>query len=369
VVREFGRCQSVPLEMKLRMERKNKACPLRFQFSISKGHFRGSEYSAVGPERSRDRLTAGTRMPTIIVLFGGSGSERLVSVASAQNIGRTLGAPHRFWYGSSAGAIHDVSLEELLAHTQPFEREFDPIRPAISPSLEQALDIISGTDPVVLLALHGGEGEDGRVQEMLEHRKIPFTGSGSAASAAAFDKAAAKEIVSAAGLHAPESELVPPLDPSQISKRIERFLADRPKAVLKPVADGSSHGLFFVDRGQDHADVSRLVSEAHTDYLLEQFLDGRELTVGVVDEARAIHPLPVLEIETDPGIRFDYAGKYHGKGVREVCPALISDTLASAAQRAALVAHERLGCRGYSRTDLVAVGDTVWYWRRIPCRA
>lgn len=299
-------------------------------------------------------------MATTIILFGGGGSERLVSVATAQNVGRALGGD-LFWYWSPGGAIHDVSLAELLAHQQPFEREFEPTRPAIWPNLEQALDTMPVAEPVVFLAVHGGEGEDGTVQEMFERRRMAFTGSGSAASAAAFDKASAKEIVAAAGLRVPESEILPPLTPPQLAKRIERFLTTHPKTVLKPVADGSSRGLFFVDRSEDVPAVSRLVSQAHTDYLLEQHLDGRELTVGVIHDGAHVHPLPVVEIETDPGFRFDYAGKYLGTGTREICPARIPQSLAEAVQRAAVGAHEALGCEGYSRTDLLALGDQVWF--------
>jgi len=128
---------------------------------------------------------------TIIILFGGNSDERHVSVASAQNIVRAL--PNALaWFWAPHGAVHDVAPGDLLAHQRPFEIDFLPARPAIFPTLEQALDTMPVEDPVVLLALHGGEGEDGTVQAMLERRGIPFTGSGTAASAAAFDKERAK---------------------------------------------------------------------------------------------------------------------------------------------------------------------------------
>ncbi|HWS71459.1 MAG TPA: D-alanine--D-alanine ligase, partial [Thermoanaerobaculia bacterium] len=72
-------------------------------------------------------------------------------------------------------------------------------------------------------------------------------------------------------------------------------------------------------------------------------------------------PLPVIEIEVDPGFAFDYEGKYLGKGTREICPANISDQVRDAAQRMALAAHEALGCEGYSRTDLIAAANGVYY--------
>src|SRR5918911_5760357 len=128
---------------------------------------------------------------TTIVLFGGPSNERHVSVASAQNIVRTLGSALA-WFWTPAGAVHDVAIDDLLAHERPFEVDFIPSRPAAWPTLEQALDTMPVDDPLVLLALHGGPGEDGTVQHMLEERRISFTGSDSTASAIAFDKGRAK---------------------------------------------------------------------------------------------------------------------------------------------------------------------------------
>jgi D-alanine-D-alanine ligase len=112
---------------------------------------------------------------TVIVLFGGRSDERHVSVASAQNIVRALGAPLA-WFWAPNGAVYDVNRDELLAHPNPFTNDFQPSRPAIWPDLEMALDTLPVDDPVFLLALHGGEGEDGTVQALMEARGIPFTG-------------------------------------------------------------------------------------------------------------------------------------------------------------------------------------------------
>ena len=88
---------------------------------------------------------------TTIVLFGGPSDERHVSVASAQNIVRTLGAP-LCWFWAPGGAVHDVGVPELLAHQRPFELDFLPSRPAVFPDVEQALDTLPVEDPVILLA-------------------------------------------------------------------------------------------------------------------------------------------------------------------------------------------------------------------------
>ena len=289
---------------------------------------------------------------SVIVLFGGRSDERHVSVASAQNIVRTLGTPLA-WFWSPEGAVYDVALQDLLGHQRPFEVDFVPARPAIWPTLEQALDTMPVEDPVVFLALHGGEGEDGTVQHMLEDRRIAFTGSGSEASARAFDKGWAKETV-ANKVRLAESHMVE--SPETIADLVADMLERYDKLVLKPLAGGSSRGLFFVDRNAPLPEVLPVP------YLVEQFIAGRELTCGVADMGDGPFALPVIEIEVDPGREFDYAGKYLGSGTREICPANISDAMRIEAQSTALAAHIAIGCDGYSRTDMIAASDSEIYF-------
>jgi len=285
---------------------------------------------------------------TTIVLFGGPSDERHVSVASAQSIVRALGFPLA-WFWAPDGPVHDVAIDDLLSHQRAFEIDFHPKRPAIWPNLEQALDTLPVEDPVFLLALHGGPGEDGTVQRMMEKRGIAFTGSGSEASAAAFDKKRAKEILRDR-LRMAESRIV------QGPESVQQMLNKYDRVVLKPVAGGSSRGLYFVDRDTDFKiDMS-------TPYLAEQFISGRELTVGVIDQGDGPFALPPIEIECDPGSSFDYAGKYLGKGTREICPAKISDRMRATAENLALAAHTGLGCEGYSRTDMIAADDDHIYF-------
>src|SRR2546430_193283 len=88
---------------------------------------------------------------------------------------------------------------------------------------------------------------------------------------------------------------------------------------------------------------------------------GGELTVGVVDRNGKPFALPVLEVEVDAGRAFDYVGKYLGSGAREICPANISDRMRDAAQKVGIAAHTTLGCVGYSRTDVVATEDDIYF--------
>ena len=294
---------------------------------------------------------APSRRVQTIVLFGGSSDERHVSVASAQAVVRAL--PHALaWFWTPEGAVHDVAPADLLAHQRPFEVDFVPARPAIFPTLEQALDTLPVDDPVFLLALHGTGGEDGTVQRMFEERGIPFTGSGSEASAAAFDKERAKQIVDGR-VKTAESRVV--RNQAELQSAVDDLLSRHERIVLKPLAGGSSRGLYFLRRGE------ALPRDLRFPYILEQFIAGRELTVGVIDHDGRPMALPVIEIEVDTDRAFDYAGKYLGAGTREICPANIPDAMARAAQATAVAAHEALGCEGYSRSDLIASGNDIYF--------
>jgi D-alanine-D-alanine ligase len=287
---------------------------------------------------------------SIIVLFGGPSDERQVSVASAQAIIRALDMP-LMWFWAPEGAIHDVRRDDVLGHERPFEIDFQPVRPAIFPDVEMALDALPVENPVFLLALHGTGGEDGTLQAMLEKRGIPFTGSGSEASARAFDKGKAKETL-AGKVRMAESRIA--RNAQELHEVVEDMLTRHERLVLKPLAGGSSRGLYFVGKGDR-------IPEIAIPYIVEQFISGRELTCGVIDDGTGPRALDVIEIEVDPGREFDYAGKYLGSGTREICPANIPADLAKKAQELARAAHIGLGCDGYSRTDMLAQGDEIFY--------
>ena len=296
---------------------------------------------------------------TVIVLFGGRSDERHVSVATAQNVARTFGSALT-WFWAPDGSVHDVAQAELLAHQRPFEVDFRPSRPAIFPDIEQAFDTLPVADPVFFLALHGGEGEDGTVQRMMEDRGIAFTGSGSKASDAAFDKGRAKDIVRGR-VNVAEAKIIAAGDGDAVRAAAAAMIDRYGRAVLKPLAAGSSRGLFFLDENSRLDDVVAKVAALNLPYIIEQFIRGRELTVGVADTGDGPHALPVVEIEVDAGHSFDYEGKYLGKGTREICPANIPEEMSHAAQATALEAHNALGCEGYSRTDIMFADDGPYF--------
>jgi D-alanine-D-alanine ligase len=291
-------------------------------------------------------------MSDVIVLFGGSSSERLVSVASAQNVTRLL-ADAQPWFLSPQGAVTPVSLEELGAHQRPFEVPFTPAMTPRWPSLAAALDSAEAAGKVFFLALHGGEGENGTVQLLLEQRRLGFTGSGSVASANAFDKAQAKRLAGAAGARLAEARVLSPMSEADTERALLQLFEANPRWVLKPQADGSSHGLVHLKSRDEVKAAATLISGLKLAYLAEVFIEGRELTVGVSEEEGGLVPLPVSEVRLVPNGAFDYAGKYLGKGTEEITPAQLTEQERAATQALALTTHRAVGCEGYSRTDMI----------------
>ncbi|KGF67518.1 hypothetical protein LL06_21680 [Hoeflea sp. BAL378] len=290
-------------------------------------------------------------MNDITILFGGHGAERLVSVASAQNLaGHAPGA--ELWFWRPDDCFIPVSHAELAAHRSAFEVEFEPVSPPLARSVDEALERARNDSRLLVLGLHGDGAEDGALALDCERRRIPFTGSGSAASARGFDKQQSKLLVAAAGgAVAPSLLLKAGTDVAAAAG----FLETHGPLIGKPVASGSSHGLIAVD-GQSGLDRLRAAA-ADCDYMLEPFVSGREFTVGVIETDDAPRALPPVEIVLDADIQFDYSAKYLGRGCREICPADIPDDWNDQLQDLALAAHAAIGAYGYSRTDVIVGPD------------
>jgi D-alanine-D-alanine ligase len=286
----------------------------------------------------------------VIIFFGGTSNERRVSVASAQNVSGFLEGAEA-WFLAPSGAVHRVSRDELAGFERPFERDFVPAAAAEFPSVVAAID--SRPASIFFLAFHGGEGEDGTLQRMLEARRIAFTGPGAEASARAFDKEVAKQIAAAAGVRIARSVHLSK-DPKIMRKELREMLAIYGRVVAKPVAGGSSVGLYHLLGDPAVETAARGIESSGEPYLAEEFVSGTELTVGVVDGPNGARALPPSEVRLEEGRAFDYEGKYLGKGTREITPAEVPAEVSRAAQELALAAHRALGCEGYSRTDVIA---------------
>jgi D-alanine-D-alanine ligase len=196
---------------------------------------------------------------------------------------------------------------------------------------------------VAFNALHGRFGEDGTIQGILEILHIPYTHSGVLASALAMRKDMAKIVMAAAGIK---------VAPGRTLSRFEaaRAHAMAPPYVLKPVAEGSSCGVLIVGEGRSHPPQELLAEDwAYGDLLLaEKFIGGRELTCAVIGK----QVLDVIDIRAADGGWYDYHAKYAKGGSIHVLPANLKQNIYHQVQELTLMAHEALGCRGVSRTDL-----------------
>jgi D-alanine-D-alanine ligase len=254
----------------------------------------------------------------VAVLLGGLSAERPVSLSSGAGV---------------AKALREEGFEVV---------EIDPQDGDLSAQLTDA------RPDVVFNALHGRFGEDGTVQGLLELLRIPYTHSGVLASALAMHKQRTKDVYRAAGLPVVNSIVV------DRREAAARHLME-PPYVVKPVNEGSSVGVFIIRKG-DNRPPEALGSDTwnlSNAMMVEEFVPGRELTVAVMG-AKA---LGVTEITTNLEF-YDFEAKYSEGGSRHVLPAKIPDAVTKEAMALAVRAHEALGCRGVSRTDL-RYDDTV----------
>ncbi|GAN79186.1 D-alanine--D-alanine ligase [Acidocella aminolytica] len=246
----------------------------------------------------------------VAVLMGGMSSERDVSLNSGKQV---------------AGALRQAGYEvtEIV----------------VSEDLGALLAALTPRPDAVFNALHGRFGEDGTIQGILDYLGLPYTHSGVRASAVAMDKGAAKAVFAAAGL---------PVAPHKIIDIAELAEQDPmpPPYVVKPVNEGSSVGVSIVKEGDNHrAEIA--ANWQFGQAMVEQYIPGRELTVGVLED----HALTVTEIM--PAEKFyDYHAKYAVGGSRHELPANVPDNVAASAKEIAVAAHRALGCRGASRADL-----------------
>lgn len=289
-------------------------------------------------------------MKKIALIFGGSSSERMVSVASAQNLVKYFQSPE-LYYISKEGPWYKTEVSKLTDHKNPFKTEFTGYGEKVCDNVFKSKDLLK--DKIVFIALHGTEGEDGSYQKYFEENNIAYTGSGSAASALCFDKAKTKKLAKENQIPL-ANELVVNFGVAHAEEDVHQFFDKYKKIVLKPVANGSSFGLYIVDSKLklDQA-ITAIKSSEEKYYLCEEFIQGRELTVGVYQNPQFIKPLCPSEVVLVQGANFDYEGKYLGIGSKEITPAEVTADEAKMCQDLALKAHKVFQCYGYTRTDMI----------------
>ncbi len=256
----------------------------------------------------------------ILLLSGGASNEREVSLRSGANMEAAL-----------------IKAGYEVVRRDPAETGFD-----LSTETK-------GVD-MVFPILHGSGGEDGVLQTQMEALKVPFLGCGSSASKLTFNKVEYKKCLAEHGILTPNWQVVEPNDFAESGLARESF-------VLKPIEGGSSIDTFIVHNPSGQKlDFSEPLGR-YGSMLLEELVEGQELTVGVLgDEA-----LPVILIIPPSGEEFDYENKYNGKTQEITNPEEVPKAVQAEAQKLALKVHMLMGCRHMSRTDLIVTpGGSIY---------
>jgi D-alanine-D-alanine ligase len=286
----------------------------------------------------------------IAVFMGGISKERNVSFASGKAVAEALLAK-----GHSVVAIDpalgkhgviDLANFTPNAGVEPSSAELAAFPPS---NLVECVysPLLDGID-VVFLALHGKYGEDGYIQSLLDLRGVRYTGSKMLSSTIAMSKLLSKRIFQSVGISTPAFVTVTPEQAREMELLEEIRDTLGHEMVVKPDGEGSTVGISIILDGNldDLARAITLAAEFSRTILVEEFIEGRELTVGVVGD----ETLPIIEIRTDSGF-YDYAHKYTKGRTEYICPAELPDDVEHFVTQLALDAHNALECKGYSRVD------------------
>jgi D-alanine-D-alanine ligase len=288
----------------------------------------------------------------VTVLTGGTSAERDVALASAvQVIGALRSRGHDVAVVDTArgfipGADEPALLSGGVGTEPPSNEQLQSLERGLLLSGLGNLAVVRDAD-VLFLALHGGRGEDGTIQTLLEMVGVPYTGSGRLGSAMAMDKDISKRLFRSAGVPTADWVMAP-----AARSRVERDYGW--PVVVKPSKQGSTVGLTVVKTAQEYQPAVALARQYDDEVMIERFVPGRELTVGVLDgKALAVGEIiPRHEI-------FDYECKYTPGMSQEIFPADLPEALSAECGRLSLLAHEALKLGGYSRVDfrLTAAGE------------
>lgn len=257
----------------------------------------------------------------VVLLRGGISSEREVSLMS--------------------GAGVEAALRSKGVDVTVFDPKDDPLEKLAAGKFDRAF-----------IALHGRQGEDGVIQGVLNYLRIPYTGPGVTASAIAMNKELTKAVWRDAGIPVPEGRRI---TAGVSDEELEAIIRDfgEEGLVVKPARDGSSIGVTKLQAADVSLDALRAALEkAGEDVLVEGYIHGREFTVAVV----AGEALPVIEIIAPEG-DYDFQNKYYTDSVRYECPAKLDDEQSAELRALCEKAFAALGCRGWSRIDVLQKPD------------
>lgn len=290
----------------------------------------------------------------IVVLCGGISTEREVSISSGTMVCQALRKKdHNAILMDVYFGIDDTDIFNKTKERYDVLKEKEYIQ-SLSSKVEETkaarkgffgtnvIEICQSAD-MVFMALHGKYGEDGTCQAAFDLYGIKYTGSGYLASAIGMDKGVTKQIFMAQG--------VPTAKSVWIKKGGNTKLSDygmKVPVVVKACNGGSSVGVVIVRNESEYEDALRTCYELDDQILIEEFIQGREFSVGVVDKKA----LPIVEIIPKNGW-YDYKNKYQAGATEEICPAELSQELTEKMQKVAEDAYNAIGCEPYARADVM----------------
>ena len=262
---------------------------------------------------------------TVTVISGGDSSERIVSLSSGRQV---------------------------------YEAFREGGRPAVLMEIDDINDLASRLDEieVAFIALHGGDGEDGTVQQLLQDHGIPYAGSGPSASAIGMDKLATKKVLIEAGITVPHAMNYSGEDMAQFADKVMKEFSL--PVVVKAQGQGESIGVKLV---KDVRDLVPTFEDLHNEFgpfFVDEFISGREFTVPVLRMDGEDTVLPIIEVKSKTDF-FSFEAKYTGDNFEVIIPAPLDEPTAQRVRDVTLQTHQAIGCWGFSRVDVLlsASGD------------
>ncbi|MCL5007031.1 MAG: D-alanine--D-alanine ligase [Patescibacteria group bacterium] len=267
------------------------------------------------------------RKLSVAVLFGGPSPEHEISVLSGRRV---------------------------LADLSPEKYEAIPVHIRRDGKWPVELEEIRNKADVMFVALHGKYGEDGAVQDLLEHFDLPYTGSGALASALGMNKIFSYRLFKAVGLNVPRFVIISRYESGWRKGYPLSVPLDLP-LIVKPADQGSSLGVSLVRRAEDLWTAVEKALNLSKEAIVQEYVDGTEIAGSVLEVGEKVEPLQPLQV-IPAGEFFDYRSKYHSTETEER-PVSFADSVADDIRRSAVRAHKAIGAYGFSRSDFILTAD------------